>query len=266
MTRVSCSLPMYDLPELRPQTDALWRAIGVLLRSMGVDAPDMLSQPETLAAHWQDPELLLSQTCGYPLLSLPEHVRVVATPAYTAPGCDGASYRSALVVHWYSAAADLQALRGGVCAINGRDSNSGMNLLRAAVAPLAGGRQFFRTVLVTGSHAASLEAVGAGEADLAAIDCVTFALLQRHRPALTAPVRVLDWSAAAPGLPLITTGDAALVGQLRAALSQVATDPALAPVRQALLLDRFVVLPDTAYAAVRALENDAVLAGYPVLA
>ena len=50
-----------------------------------------------------------------------------------------------------------------------------MNLFRAAIAPLAGGRPFFSEVIVTGSHAASLEAVADGNAPgLAAIDCVTF--------------------------------------------------------------------------------------------
>ncbi|WP_419728717.1 phosphate/phosphite/phosphonate ABC transporter substrate-binding protein [Lichenicola sp.] len=266
MDGILSSLPMYDLPELRPQTAALWQALAVALRAAGVAAPDELSSPDALAAHWRQPDLLLSQTCGYPLLSLPEHVRVVATPAYTAPGCEGAWYRSALVVHRDNPAADLEALRGGVCALNNPDSNSGMNLLRATIAPLAGGRPFFRDVVVTGGHAASLAAVGGGTADLAAIDCVTLALLQANRPALTAPMRVLGWTPAAPGLPLITAGDASLVEKLREALAVVAADPALAAVRRALLIDRFVVLPGDAYEVIRQLEHDAEIAGYPVLA
>lgn len=258
------SLPMYDLPELRQQTTALLQGVAEHLGALGLEG--RLTQPGDLAAHWREPELLLSQTCGYPLLSLPPRVQVVATPAYTAPGCDGASYRSALIVHRNNRAADLAALRGGVCAINGWDSNSGMNLLRAAVAPLAGGSAFFGRIAVTGSHAASIEAVGSTHADLAAIDCVTLALLQRHRPALTRSVRVLGWTMSAPGLPLITAGGAGRCDLLRQALAAVVSDPAFDAVRQTLLIDRFVVLAADAYAAIRLLEDEASAGGYPVLA
>jgi ABC-type phosphate/phosphonate transport system substrate-binding protein len=257
---------MYDLPELRQQTRTLWHGIAAHLERHGSAIAAELLQPDDLAAHWREPDLLLSQTCGYPLLSLPSQVRVVATPAYAAPGCDGAFYRSALVVRHDHPAAGLAALRDGVCAINSRDSNSGMNLLRAAIAPLANRTRFFRHVLETGSHAASLDAVATGRADLAAIDCVTFALLQQHRPALTSMIRILGWTETAPGLPLITAGSVALRDRLREALAAVASDPAFEPIRRALLIDRFVVLPDDAYRSIQASEDQAIAAGYPILA
>jgi ABC-type phosphate/phosphonate transport system substrate-binding protein len=47
--------------------------------------------------------------------------------------------------------------------------------------------------------------VAAGEADIAAIDAVTFALLQRIEPQLTAQVRVIGKTAQVPGLPYITS-------------------------------------------------------------
>ena len=67
-------------------------------------------------------------------------------------------------------------------ALNAHDSNTGMNLFRAAIAPIAGGAPFFRAVVVTGSHEASVAAVAEGRADLAAIDCVSFALLGTRPP------------------------------------------------------------------------------------
>ena len=76
---------------------------------------------------------------------------------------------------------ELVAFRGSVAAINGENSNSGMNLFRAAIAPIAMGA-FFAKVVATGSHVASLRAVAAGEADLAAVDCVSFALITREQP------------------------------------------------------------------------------------
>ena len=63
-----------------------------------------------------------------------------------------------IAVFWSRRAGDprrsLEAFRGGVAALNAWDSNSGMNLFRAAIAPLAGGTPFFGAVVATGSHAA----------------------------------------------------------------------------------------------------------------
>ncbi|MEO1530805.1 MAG: phosphate ABC transporter substrate-binding protein, partial [Pseudomonadota bacterium] len=86
---------MYDLPALRPQTDALWAGIAAGLRARGVNAPGALTRAADVHAPWRDPALLLGQTCGYPFWhALRGHVRLVATPVYAAPGCDGSTYRS----------------------------------------------------------------------------------------------------------------------------------------------------------------------------
>ena len=256
---------MYDLPELRLSTMLLWQHIASRLRASGLTASDEIEQPHDLAAHWRDASLLLSQSCGYPLLSLPRSVRVVATPVYDADGCDGARYRSAIVVRRDHPADALAALRNSICAVNAMDSNSGMNLLRAEVAPIAQGAPFFRRVIVTGSHADSLRAVATGEVDVAAIDCVTLALLGDVRPEAVAAIRILGWTMPSPGLPMITAGDDRTLLALRGALDSAAHEPALAEARRALRLLRFEVLPPGSYGAVRALEDQARAANYPVL-
>ncbi len=263
------AFPMYDLPELQPATDALWNAIAARLRTRGVAAPDALCRGTDLAAIWTDPSLLLGQTCGYPLMtSLASKVRVIATPCYLAEGCDGLFYRSAIVVRRTDQAASLADLRGGRCAVNDAASNSGMNVLRAAIAPLAAGApRYFSDMVVTGAHAASVAAVADGQADVAAIDCITWAHLQRWRPEAAGKLRVLAWTEATPGLPLITataTTDA-VFRALAAALDDVAADPALADARAALLLGGFVQVAQEAYRRVVELEQGAVLAGYPIL-
>ncbi len=56
------------------------------------------------------------------------------------------------------------------------------------------GKQTFANLGVesfTGSHLASVEAVAASEADLAAIDCVTWHLIVSHRPHLADKVKVM---------------------------------------------------------------------------
>jgi ABC-type phosphate/phosphonate transport system substrate-binding protein len=268
--RRKAALSMYDLPELQDANDALWTAVAARLRARDVvDVPDRLTRdlpPEDL---WTDPDLLLAQTCGLPLATrLEGRVRVVATPRYRARGCDGADYRSAVVVREDSPAHSLDDLRGDRCAVNDLGSNSGMNLLRAEVAPLAGGKTFFKSVLVTGSHLASAEAVAQDEADVAALDCVTWAHLQRWRPSLTARLRVVTWTVRSPGLPLITSlaTSPSQLAALRAALDEVAHDPELSEVRRTLLLDGFSVTSVEHYRAALRLRDIADGLGYPQLA
>lgn len=269
MNRVA-SLPMYDLPGLTGATDALWAAIAAACRAEGLaDAPAGLERARPHREVWHDPALFLSQTCCYPLVhQLWGRVQVIATVRYAVAACAGASYTSHCVVPRASGALRLDDLRGAVAAANQPDSHSGMNAFRALIAPLAGGARFFERVLWSGSHLASLELLARGAADVSAIDCVTFALLERMRPELTAAVRIIARSAHCPGLPLITaatTSDGELAA-MRRALGRVAADPALASLRAELLLDGFEVLPADAYRRVLDLEEEAARLGYPALA
>jgi ABC-type phosphate/phosphonate transport system substrate-binding protein len=268
--RRRASLPMYDLPELRPAHTILWSAIAEHLAKAGLDGiPDLLTFDGEPADLWQAPDLLLSQTCGLPLVtSLGNTVKVVATPRYRAPGCSGSRHRGFIVVPATSTVQRLVELRGSRCVINGWDSNTGMNMLRAAVAPLSRDGRFFGSVTVSGSHLASLQAVTDGAADVAAIDCVTYAHLSRHRPELAASARVLAVTAATPCLPLVTAAstDDDTLAALRAALQAAASSPELAEVRADLLLEGFETLPERAYRVVSGLANQAAAAGYPELA
>jgi ABC-type phosphate/phosphonate transport system substrate-binding protein len=254
------ALPMYDLPEIRAATDAWWRGLARALRRQGIaDVPARLSHGHAPMELWRSPQLLLAQTCGFPLThALEGIVQLVATPCYAAPGCRGPEYRSLIVVRADDPVASLAACRGRIAAINGWDSHSGWNVLRAMAAPVAKEASFFGTVTVTGSHAASLAAVRAGRADVAAIDCVTHALLARYRPRAVEGVRPLGWSPAAPGLPYVTHAgrDAGDVARLRAGLLEALADPALAACRDALLLTGAKVLPLLAYHRMTATTGD----------
>jgi ABC-type phosphate/phosphonate transport system substrate-binding protein len=256
---------MYDLPELKAATDALWGAIACRVRN----APKALTRATNLHKIWTDPDLLLAQTCGYPLVtSLAGKVSLLATPCYDAAGCEGPAYRSAIIVHIDDPAGSLSVLRGKICAVNTPDSNSGMNLLRAEIAPLSHpGEKFFARILATGSHASSLEAVADGLADVAAIDCVTWAHLQQSRSTATRDVRLLGWTQSTPGLPLITSlgTDAATRSALLQALHDVIADPALSAVRSALRLEKFVEIPLDAYCPIVELERYATAHGYAAL-
>lgn len=260
------SLPMYDLPELRAATDAWWQGLARAFRREGIaDVPGGLDRRESYHDVWLAPDLLISQTCGYPLThALAGGVELAATPCYSAEGCQGPDYCSFVIVRADSAASAIGDLRGLRCAINGLDSQSGYNALRSLVATVAKDGRFFGSVAVSGGHGASLALVASGEADVAAIDCVTHRLLARHRPAALAGTRVLGRTASAPGLPYVTRAgaDADLLQRLRGGLERAFAEPELAATRESLLLADLAILPLSAYDRISVMETAAVAAGY----
>lgn len=259
------SLPWYDLAEVREWTDAWWRVLRGHLAAAGLPAAAALERSQAHEAQWTSGGLLLSQACGYDVrLPFAGHLQVVATPCYSAVGCHGPSYSSYVVVAVDSPWERLAELRGRRCVVNTATSHSGMNILRAMVASLSEGGRFFGAVAVSGSHRRSLLAIARGEADVAAIDCVTWALLQRHAPAQLDGLRILCRTTERPAPPYVTrrVADAGELARVRAALHMAAADPAGRQARDELLLDCFVDLPLQAYDAIADLERFAEVQGY----
>jgi ABC-type phosphate/phosphonate transport system substrate-binding protein len=263
------SLGMYDFAWTAKANDALWAALADRLRAAGIDAPCGLARNADLHELWRDPRLIFGQTCGYPYVTaLHGRVALIATPVYTFAGCQGASHCSFLVASKRHARRGLADFAGARAALNARDSNSGMNLFRATIAPLANGRPFFRRVIVTGSHAASLAALSEGQADIAAIDCVTFGLLQQRRPELTHAVELIAQTPLSPALPFIMSADLAKshLSAVRAALFATLEDPALAGPRKTLGLIGAEILDDSDYDRIAQIERDAIALRYEELA
>ncbi len=245
------NLPWYDLDETRWATDALWRELARQLRGEGLrNVPDRLSRTAAYDAQWQRPDFLFGQACGYDVqIAFARRLAVVATPCYSAAGCVGATYRSFVVVRDDSPADSLADLRGARCVVNTPTSHSGMNILRSLVAPMHADGRFFQSVKMSGSHERSLRMILRREVDVAAIDCVTHALLVRHRPSEIDGTRVL-MSTQEVAAPPFVTGLAAgrkWLPQMRRALCNTFDKPALAEARAALLLDGVEILPAEAY-------------------
>ncbi|WP_421854427.1 PhnD/SsuA/transferrin family substrate-binding protein [Oricola sp.] len=205
------ALPMYDWPERRAATDARWQRLRDALRTEGFDAPDVLERPDDPFAVWTSPDLLIAETCTFPLAtSLAGHVRYLATPVHQAPGCGPGTYRSAIVRR---DAADMEppanpgawfetAAIAGRFAANMPESLSGHVALARDAAAAGLALPADNDVLWTGAHRASIRAVASGAADFAAIDCVSWALAQAHEPAAES-LAVAGWTAVRPGLPLV---------------------------------------------------------------
>jgi ABC-type phosphate/phosphonate transport system substrate-binding protein len=262
-------LPMYDFPWTAAANDALWASIFVRLNEAGVRAPARLARGGDLAALWRHPRLIFGQTCGYPYVTeLRDAVALIATPEYSFPGCEGAAHRSFIIRGRDDPRRELQDFRGTVAALNAPASNSGMNLFRATIASVAGGAPFFRATVVTGSHQASVSAVAEGRADLASIDCVSFALLERGRPELIARVAIVAESPLSPGLPFIASASypALTIAAVREALFASLGDPDLVEARTTLGLKGARGATPADYDRVIEIERDAAEMGYARLA
>lgn len=265
-------LPMYDWMEVRDSTRDLESALqGALSAALGLSETDFRPWPDDgdLVETWTDPDLLLTQTCGYPLThALQGKVRLVGTPHYDADGCDGPYYCSQLIVRRNSPYQSLGNLRGRRAAFNSPDSQSGMNTFRHAVAELRAGRVFFSEVIESGAHLASLEAVAAGDAEVASIDAVCWGLASRELPDLTQQLRPIAMTARAPGLPFITSSrfSDAEADLLADTVAEVLASPETLKSRERLGIVGFSKLTVGDYAGILAMERQAADLGYPVLA
>ncbi|MBV0912591.1 phosphate/phosphite/phosphonate ABC transporter substrate-binding protein [Anianabacter salinae] len=195
------ALPMYDWPEERAGVDALWSYLGDALREGGVPAPLALTRGDDLWALWEDPGLVIGQTCGLPYRArLHDRVQLIGTFDYGLQGVPTGHYRSEMVVARNDPREDLAQFREAALALNGFDSQSGWCAAHAA-AKAAG--ITFRRFHHTGAHRASAGLVAEGRADIAAVDAVTWRLIQRHEPDMAARLRVLGPTPSSPALPLV---------------------------------------------------------------
>lgn len=236
------SLPMYDWPEVQGATDIYWQAIRAAL---GHGPTGLTRGFDDYIAHWQRPDLLLSQTCGMPYRTrLRDQVTLVGTPDFGLPGCTPGHYCSVLVVNAQDDRAQLSDFSDDIFAYNEAGSQSGWAAPATHAATLG---QRFARFLATGSHRASLRAVADGRAAMAAIDAVTWELALRHDPAC-ARLRVLDRTAPTPGLPYITARGADPAPLAAAVATAIAGLDA--GTRAALMLRGLTAIPAAAYLAV----------------
>lgn len=239
---------MYDWPERRAEVDAEWAELRDRLLARGIAAPQELTRrnadmpavpggirdaegtliapdpamlpPDELdvATLWRHPRLLVSQTCWGPMetTGLAGHVRVVGQPDYSAfEGGEGELYRSAIVMRKGEKRRNIADGRGLRFAFNERHSMSGYlaparDLAQAGVIESeAAFLSFWSEMVETHAHRASVLAVAAGRADVATIDCRTWAYCRRFEP-LASALAVIGWTTPRMGLPFITAKDSPL--------------------------------------------------------
>jgi len=241
------SLPMYDWPKVREATDAFWQGLASYLPSLPA-----IDRRADYTAPWHSPDLLFSQTCGYPYThEFRNRLTYVATPHYAVDGCQGADYCSLIFAR---KAGPLESFRGTTAAVNTPDSMSGMLALKLVFAPLAQHGRFFGKAIATGGHVASLLAVRDGKTDVCATDAICVALVRRYRPDYLEGLVEIARSPFVPGLPFVTkAGDPVMI---RAAVRKAFADPTLKPARDALFISDLSVLEPSVYDRILDLERN----------
>lgn len=238
--RLVAALPMYDWPERRAEVDAEWARLRDALRARGIHAPDRLARcngdlppvpggirdasgkviapdPATLPpgefefeSLWQHPSLLFAQTCWGPLeLWLGGVVQVIGQDDYSGiEGGEGELYSSAIVVRASETGSAQQSLIRKLFDLrlvyNVSDSMSGYMALERMLHAAGLDFHIFRERIVSGGHRKSIRMVAAGVADVAAIDCKSWALALQHEPAAK-ELAVIGWTPRRKGLPFITS-------------------------------------------------------------
>lgn len=202
------TLPMYDFGPLQDANDRLWALIRDNFRAEGLAAPEALDRGATdLWQVWESPQLVLSQSCGYPFRTrLHDKVSLIGTPDYRVMGCPPGYYCSAIIVRENDERRNMEELDGAMMAYSDPLSQSGWAAPQTYAAELG---LRLRPGPVTGDDRASAIAVFEGRADLASLDAITCRLLQRDEPELMEGLRVLAFTHATPGLPLIAAKSAA---------------------------------------------------------
>lgn len=213
-SRPVAALSMYDQPILRG-----WNA-GVIkgLRD-DLDLPTLVDRSDwSVHAVWRHPQLLMAQTCIEPLRhGGARGLTVIGFPVQDdIDGCEGPTYRSVILRR----AGDLPTVQR--FAVNGRESMSGWVALLKSREALNFDDPQRSDVIISGSHAASIQLLKRGQADIAAIDCVTLHWLLAEQPDLLDGLERLGMSPKAPSLPLVTRAGKPLrpMADIRAAVQR----------------------------------------------
>ncbi|SDG68106.1 phosphate/phosphite/phosphonate ABC transporter substrate-binding protein [Sulfitobacter delicatus] len=239
------SLMMYLRPELAEAHARYWTLIHAGLAARGIPAPERLRNEAEEFAVWNAPDLTLSQTCGMPYrLLLHERVTLVGTPDFGVQGCPPGYYNSVFVVRRNDPRETIADFRRARFAYNQSFSQSGY---AAPYAHCAAQGFWFEDRSQSHSHRTSAQAVAGGRAEIAALDAVSWRMIQRY-DAFAADLRVLTRTTPTPGLPYIAGAKADRSATFDAVSEAIAG--LLPEDAEALGIRGLVAIPKAAYLAV----------------
>jgi ABC-type phosphate/phosphonate transport system substrate-binding protein len=228
--------------------------------------------PARLDDLWAREDMGCVFMCGYPWALRADRPRLLAAPVPSPVRYGGRPfYFTDFVVRADSSFTTIEDTFGARLAYSIESSHSGYNAPRhhlLAYRTAARPTLYGETVGPLVSPRRVLDAVIDGRADVGPVDSYLFDLWRRHLPEVTAAVRVIATTEAAPIPPLVASPaiDHLACERLTAALLDAHHNPVLAPTLDTLLLTRFVEATPERFEVFLERRRAAESAGYPLLA
>ncbi len=240
------NLMMYTRPELENAHNNYWALIRQNLTDKGIDSPETLSQDAEEFSVWNDPELVLSQTCGMPYRTwLHGKVTLIGTPDFDIKDCPAGYYRSAIIIRANDIRKTLPEFEDACFAFNQTFSQSGYAAPYWHLKPLG---FWFQNKLHVHQHINAARAVAEGRADIAAIDAITWRLLKKYE-IFADKLQVLEWTEPTPALPYIAAFNVPREPTFNAVSNAI--DAMSSKVRALLGIKQIVYIPPEAYLAIK---------------
>jgi ABC-type phosphate/phosphonate transport system substrate-binding protein len=267
MTSAIMNARMYAVT---PAVEAVWRSLlervtaeaGVFFEYVPYPAP----QP--LEALWSRPDLGCVFMCGYPVALQLANVVPLAAPIPRAAWASGRPvYRSDLIVREDAPFRTLEDTFGGRAGWTVEHSHSGFNAFRHHLLQYctASRPALYREMvpnLVTAR--AILDSVREGRIDVGPLDAYWHLLIAQHNPALTAGIRVLEWTEVAtmPAFVTAVSTPVSTASALRRAFVNASRHAWFREYADTLLIDGFAAVDAADYERTLAWDREAKAAGY----
>jgi ABC-type phosphate/phosphonate transport system substrate-binding protein len=224
--------------------------------------------PAPLADLWSRPDLGCAFMCGFPYKLTDHPPRPVAAPVPLAGPVPGRPYYAThLVVKADSRFESLEDTFGGRLGYTVDDSHSGYNALRHHLLPYRRqhGRDLYsQSVGPLTTPRRVIDSILADGIDVGPLDSYAWDLLQRHDPDLTARIRIVETTDAAP-IPFLVASRQCpdqVVTSLQTALMEFGEIAACDGLRERLCLQSFAPVVITEYDLMMRWNAEARAAGY----
>ena len=178
---------------------------------------------------------------------------LVAPQAYGA-----AVYYSYMIVAKDDPVRSFKELRGKRFAFTDPLSNTGKLVPTYMLAKMRETpERFFKSIIYTKAHDKSIKAVAQGIVDAAAVDSLIWEYLNKNNPEFTSKTRILEKSPpyAIPPVVVPRELDPAIKNKLKQIFLNAHADPKGREILRKMMIDKFVVINDSAYDSVREMKS-----------
>lgn len=185
--------------------------------------------------------------------------RAFGVQLLVAPQVNGtAFYKSYIIVHKDSKIRSFKDLKGKVFAFTDPESNSGKlypvyRLAKMGLNP----EQYFKRYIYSYSHNKSVELVAKKIVDAAAVESLVYEYMKKKGSPYVKETRVIEKSPDFGSPPVVvSTGSSLFVKEkIREVLLGMHRDPEGKKILRAMLIDKFVKVPDSNYNLIRKMED-----------